>query len=56
VASIRRRLCLDAARDEAVAEALGDRLARDGDYWSAAGPLEPLVTLWWDMDGTVAGT
>jgi Methyltransferase domain len=56
VASIRRRLCLDAARDEEVAEALGDRLARDGDYWSAAGPLEPLVTLWWDMDGTVAGT
>jgi hypothetical protein len=56
VASIRRRLCLDATRDEAVAEALGDRLARDGDHWSAAGPLEPLVTLWWDIDGTVAGT
>lgn len=54
VASIRRRLCLDAAQDEAVAEALGDRLARDGDHWSAAGPLEPLVTLWWDVDGTVA--
>ncbi len=55
VASVRRRLCLDAAQDEAVAEALGDRLARHGNHWSAAGAPEPLVTLWWDVERTVAG-
>ena len=48
VALIRRRLCLPAERDDEVAQALGDRLTRRGELWTA-GPLEQtVVTLWWD--------
>jgi SAM-dependent methyltransferase len=48
IAFIRRRLCLPAARDTEIAEALGDRLAlRDG-AWSAGLPRQLVVTIWWD--------
>lgn len=51
VALIRRRLCLQAARDAELAEALGPRLAEHGGLWSA-GPLEQAAaTLWWDRTG-----
>jgi hypothetical protein len=49
VAWIRRRLCLDAARDAEVAEALGERLVHDGAFWSVKPPIEPVVTVWWDV-------
>jgi SAM-dependent methyltransferase len=49
VAWIRRRLCLDPARDKEVATALGDRLVHEDGLWSARPPREPLVTLWWDV-------
>jgi SAM-dependent methyltransferase len=54
VAMIRRRLCLDASRDADVAAALGDRLAYDGAHWSVRPPIEPLVTLWWDVHPEIA--
>lgn len=48
VALVRRRLCLPESRDSEVVAALGDRLRREGDQWSA-GPSEQVVTtLWWD--------
>lgn len=48
LALVRRRLCLPAARDGEIAEALGDRLGKRGDLW-AVGPAErTIVTLWWD--------
>lgn len=49
VASIRRRLCLDASRDAEVAEALGDRLVHDDGLWAVRPPSQPIVTLWWDV-------
>lgn len=49
VASIRRRLCLDASRDAEVAEALGDRLVREHGLWAVRPPSQPIVTLWWDV-------
>ena len=49
VAWIRRRLCLDATRDAEVAEVLGDRLVFDGAFWTARPPVEPVVTVWWDV-------
>jgi SAM-dependent methyltransferase len=49
IAWIRRRLCLDPARDSEVAAALGDRLVHEDGLWSARPPREPLVTLWWDV-------
>ena len=49
VASIRRRLCLDASRDAEVAAALGDRLVYDDGLWAVRPPTEPIVTLWWDV-------
>jgi SAM-dependent methyltransferase len=50
VALVRRRLCLTAARDADIADALGDRLAERDGLW-AAGPAEhPITTLWWDRD------
>ena len=50
VALIRRRLCLPSERDEEVTEALGDRLAKRGELWTA-GPVEhTVVTLWWDTE------
>ena len=51
---IRRRLCLDAARDADVAAALGDRLVNDGMFWSVRPPIEPVVTLWWDVRPEIA--
>jgi SAM-dependent methyltransferase len=61
VAIIRRRLCLSASRDPEVEEALGDRLSRREDGWSAGPLAESLVTLWWDVTplrslGTAAGS
>jgi SAM-dependent methyltransferase len=60
VALVRRRLCLSASRDPEVADALGDRLSRREDRWSAGPLAESLVTLWWDVTprrslGTAAG-
>ncbi|HEY7401495.1 MAG TPA: methyltransferase domain-containing protein [Actinomycetota bacterium] len=49
VALVRRRLCLPASRDDEVAAALGDRLRRDGDLWSAGPPEQVVSTLWWDV-------
>jgi predicted TPR repeat methyltransferase len=54
VAAIRRRLCLDAGRDPEVALALGDRLVFEDGLWSTRGPIEPLVTLWWDVAPEIA--
>jgi SAM-dependent methyltransferase len=49
VAWIRRRLCLDAARDPEVAAALGERLIHEEGLWSVRPPDQPVVTLWWDV-------
>jgi hypothetical protein len=49
VALIRRRLCLPENRDLEVEEALGDRLVRHEDRWSAGPNARNLVTLWWDV-------
>jgi len=48
VGLIRRRLCLTPDRDDEVAEALGDRLAKHEGLWSAGPERQRLVTLWWD--------
>lgn len=53
VAWIRRRLCLEAARDPEVAAVLGDRLVHEDGLWSVRPPDQPLVTIWWDI-GDVA--
>jgi SAM-dependent methyltransferase len=50
VAWIRRRLCLDAGRDDEVAAALGPRLVHEDGLWSARPPAEPVVTIWWDIE------
>ena len=49
VALVRRRLCLPASRGAEVEDALGDRLTRYDDRWSAGPPAGKLVTLWWDV-------
>lgn len=49
VAWIRRRLCLDADRDDDVAAALGERLVHEDGLWSARPPAEPVITIWWDV-------
>ncbi len=54
VAWIRRRLCLGAARDDDVAAALGERLVHDGTFWSVSPPVEPVVTVWWDVRPEIA--
>jgi SAM-dependent methyltransferase len=54
VAAIRRRLCLDAARDPEVAAALGDRLVLEDGLWSTRAPIEPMVTIWWDVAAEIA--
>jgi SAM-dependent methyltransferase len=54
VAWIRRRLCLDASRDADVAAALGDRLVYDGAFWSVRPPIDPVVTVWWDVRPQIA--
>ena len=48
VATVRRRLCLPADRDDEVADALGDRLRRLDDGWDVGPPERTIVTLWWD--------
>lgn len=52
VASVRRRLCLPAGRDDEIAEALGDRLRRLEDGWDVGPPERTIVTLWWDVTGS----
>jgi hypothetical protein len=54
IAWIRRRLCLEPTRDEEVAEALGERLVFDGSFWSVRSPIEPVVTVWWDVPAEIA--
>jgi hypothetical protein len=54
VAWIRRRLCLEATRDTDVAAALGERLVHDGAFWSVRPPIEPVVTVWWDVQPEIA--
>ena len=49
VALVRRRLCLPASREAEVEDALGDRLTRHEDQWSAGPHARKLVTLWWDV-------
>jgi hypothetical protein len=49
VALVRRRLCLPVSRDSDVEEALGDRLIRHEERWSAGPSTGKLVTLWWDV-------
>ncbi|HXT36148.1 MAG TPA: methyltransferase domain-containing protein [Chloroflexota bacterium] len=47
VAWVRRRLCLPAARDPEIEEALGARIiGADG---AVSLPLRPVVTLWWEV-------
>jgi SAM-dependent methyltransferase len=48
VATVRRRLCLPAERDDEVADALGDRLRRLDDGWDVGLPERTIITLWWD--------
>lgn len=50
IAWVRRRLCLDTTRDAEVAAELGPRLVHEGGFWSVRAPIEPVVTLWWDVD------
>ena len=48
IRTVRKRLCLPAERDPEIADALGGRLAPNGDLWEV-GPREgTVVTLWWD--------
>ena len=35
--------------DHAIAVALGQRLVLEDGLWSTRGPIEPMVTLWWDV-------
>jgi hypothetical protein len=54
VAWIRRRLCLEPGRDAEVADALGERLVYDGAFWSVKPPIEPVITVWWDVPTEIA--
>jgi SAM-dependent methyltransferase len=56
VATVRRRLCLPAERDDEIADALGDRLRRLDDGWDVGPPDRTIVTLWWDPSRLVALT
>jgi hypothetical protein len=49
VALVRRRLCLNADRDEELRAAIGDRLVERDGLWSAGPATHTLVTLWWDV-------
>jgi SAM-dependent methyltransferase len=51
IALVRRRLCLEASRDEDLAEALGDRLQEADGRWSAGPVAQRVITLWWDPPG-----
>ena len=51
IALVRRRLCLPAAHDEEVAEALGDRLDEHEGLWRAGSRGQGVATLWWDTGG-----
>jgi SAM-dependent methyltransferase len=48
VALVRRRLCLPADADDAVAEALGPRLMSVDGLWSAGPMSTRIMTMWWD--------
>jgi Methyltransferase domain len=48
VALVRRRLCLRAEADEAIAGALGDRLRRVQGLWSVGPATTRIVTMWWN--------
>ena len=48
LALARRRHCLPSARDDELANALGDRLVERGGLWSTGPPAQALVTLWFD--------
>lgn len=48
VGLVRRRLCLPADADAAIAEALGQLLAQSEGLWAAGPSEQTLVTLWWD--------
>jgi precorrin-6B methylase 2 len=52
VALVRRRLCLASDRDEAIADALGDRLAERRGLWSAGPSAQRIVTMWWAGAGS----
>jgi hypothetical protein len=54
VGAIRRRLCLDVDRDPEILAALGDRLVCEDGLWSTRAPIEPMVTLWWDVAPEIA--
>jgi SAM-dependent methyltransferase len=47
IALVRRRLCLPAARDAEIAEALGDRLVERDGLWSAGPATQQVTTMWW---------
>jgi precorrin-6B methylase 2 len=49
LALVRRRLCLPADADDAVAEALGARLTSADGLWSAGPASTRIVTVWWDV-------
>jgi SAM-dependent methyltransferase len=48
LALVRRRLCLPASEDEALADALGPRLAEREGLWSVGRSEEKLATIWFD--------
>jgi len=48
LALVRRRLCLPASEDEALAVALGPRLAEHDGLWSAGPNDQALATIWFD--------
>jgi precorrin-6B methylase 2 len=48
VALVRKRLCLSSDADEAIEEALGQRLRVRNGLWSAGPLARTVVTLWWD--------
>jgi SAM-dependent methyltransferase len=48
LALARRRLCLPASQDEAIADALGPRLAEREGLWSVGPPDQRLATIWFD--------
>jgi SAM-dependent methyltransferase len=48
VGLVRRRLCLPAARDDEVADALGNLLAEHDGLWSAGPQAQPITTMWWE--------
>lgn len=48
IALVRRRLCLRPEADDAIVEALADRLRRVDGLWSAGPATTRIVTMWWE--------